>query len=91
MASSVMCRMTQYFENPMQFDPSRFDPDKERYIGLYLVATMYTVYAVALVDPLASFRPSAFVFFPFGVGHRKCIGHHFAIVSKVIDIIINNI
>ena len=73
LVTSVMCRNSKYFSDPVKFDPSRFDADKSRYNILYKTLHMHVC--------TPSHRPGPFVYFPFGLSHRSCIGHHFAMVS----------
>ena len=67
--TAVACRMPQYLDDPDTFNPARFDPEKKKTCALNSVLSYVAVS-----------RPSPFFYFPFGVGHRTCIGRHFAMV-----------
>ena len=67
-----MHHIPEYHDDPYQFKPSRFDPDQKRYDAVY-IAYKY--------DNL--FRPSPYVYMPFGFGYRTCIGKQFAMVRKI--------
>lgn len=65
MASSVMCRMTQYFDNPKQFNPSRFDPDKERYtdtLHIIIYTHLLTISSALAMCMLVIYDLDTFVF-----------------------------
>ncbi|GFQ77401.1 hypothetical protein TNCT_442241 [Trichonephila clavata] len=51
--SQAACRLDEYFEQPLQFIPSRFMNLKE-------------------------LNPELKINFPFGLGHRACVGFSFA-------------
>ena len=44
---------------------------------------MHYRYVDACVNVSPSHRPGPFVYFPFGLSHRSCIGRHFAMVSEL--------
>ena len=73
--TAVACRMPQYFDDPDTFKPARFDPENKRYMCI-----KYSVFLHYHTRCITVSRPSPFVYFPFGVGHRACIGRHFAMV-----------
>ena len=35
----------------------------------------------SILSTFIFYRPNSFTYFPFGLGHRACIGKHFALVS----------
>jgi len=48
--------------------------------GVWLPPERFHVKSINVND-IQFCRPSSFVYFPFGLGHRSCIGKHFALVS----------
>ena len=78
-----MCHMSKHFEHPEVFDPTRFDPDKPRYLTLHYSCLHY-FYCYSTYDNnmlKCMCRPDPSVYMNFGAGPRCCLGRHFAMVS----------